>query len=152
MLRGVVWVLFALAVGVVVVVAIFLVTVLVVGVGVIDFLFAVRGRLGFVVRIVGCSLFGAGWDVGGWFRLFRVEVPRVRDLVRGSGTWPCLACSILFGFRVLFRFSLCSPVLFVCATGQRWFMGRAGGIANALRTRNARGAHELYESPARKQG
>ena len=108
-LRGVVWVLFALAVGVVVVVAIFLVIVLVVGVGVIDFLFAVRGRLGFVVRIVGCSLFGAGWDVGGWFRLFRVEVPRVRDLVRGSGTWPCLACSILFGFRVLFRIPCAHP-------------------------------------------
>ena len=51
------------------------------------------------------------------------------ELVAGSGAWLCLVCSILCGF-----------------------VGRAGGIENALRIRNVRGAHELYESPARKQG
>ena len=44
------------------------------------------------------------------------------------------------------------PVFSSCAIGVRLFSGRAGGIMNALRIRNVRGIHELYESPARKQG
>ena len=44
--------------------------------------------------------------------------------------------------------------LFVLAgrMGATGFVGCAGGFANTLRTRSARGAHELYEPPARKHG
>ena len=49
--------------------------------------------------------------------------------------------------RVILVFFV-SPVLFVCAFGGRWFMGRAGGIVNALRTRTLV-AHTSSTSPPR---
>ena len=91
-----------------------------------------------------------GCDGGGWFGLFRVEVARFFVGI-GCGV-GCLACSLLCGFSYIVLIFVVLPVLCVCVVGGRWFVGRAGGIANALRTRNTRGAHELYESPARKQG
>ena len=90
---------------------------LVVGVGVVwCFFFAVCARLVFEVSVIGCSFFFgrvAMKAVGFGCSLSRFRV--VRDLLRRSGFWFCLACNILCGFRMLFCFSLWLPVLSACA-------------------------------------
>ena len=111
--------------------------------GTVDIVFAARGRLGFVVRIVGCSVFGT--DLG-CQRLCDCSVSRPRE----SGTWRGIEHFPLHGLlRFIWNssatpFSSCSPVLPVCAIEQRWFVSRAGGTTQC--TQGTRVAHELYEA------
>ena len=84
-----------------------------------------------------------GCDGCGSFGLICVEVARFFKLGCGLGCFFVVFAWVSCVVLVFVTF----PVFPLCAIEGRLFVGRVGGIANALRTRKVRGAHGLYESP-----